>query len=96
MREGSIYRTKDDDGVSRALLGIECTACGHIEPDAAHIAEALAQGTEVSPWVRLQLEVAVAGSTRAVARPPFSNPTQAPHLKKIAVEWPGIPRPVLN
>jgi hypothetical protein len=44
----------------------------------------------------LQLEVAVASSTRSVALLPFTIPTQAPHLKGIAVEWPGIPRHVLN
>jgi len=96
MREGSVYRTRDDDGVPRAVLGIECMACGHIEPDAAHIAEALAQGAQVSPWGRLQLEVALAGSPRSAARLPFTIPPQAPHLKRIAVEWPGVSRRVLN
>jgi hypothetical protein len=95
MREGSIYRTTDDDGAPRALLGLECTACGRIEPDVAHIAEALAQGAEVAPWVRLQLEIAVAASVRSPARRPFTVPP-VPPLKRSAVEWPGVPRRVFN
>jgi hypothetical protein len=93
LREGSIYRTRDDDGRPRALPGLECTACGAIEPDVAHIAEALGHGAEVSPWVQLQLEVAVAA--RLVAGHRFAIPIQAMALKRIAVEWPG-PRRVLN
>jgi hypothetical protein len=96
MREGSIYRTRDDDGAPRALLGLECMACGHIVPDAAHIAEALAQGAEVSPWARLQLEVAFAGSTRSLAKFPFTIPTRVASLNRIAVEWPEVPRRALN
>jgi hypothetical protein len=97
MREGSIYRTRDDDGVPRALLGLECMVCGRLEPDAAHIAEALAQGAQVSDWGRLQLEIAVAGSTRSLARFPFTIPTPwMPPLKRLAVERPGVPRRVLN
>lgn len=96
MREGAIFRTRDDDGVPRALLGLECMACGRIEPDAAHIAEALAQGAQVSSRVQLQLEVAVAGSSRSLARRPFTISTRAPALRRTAVEWSVAPRRVLN
>jgi hypothetical protein len=96
MREGSIYRTKDDDGAPRALPGLECMACGRVEPDSAHIAEALAEGVQASPWIRLQLEVAVAGSTRAHARLPFTIPTGGPPVKNASFDWPGVRRHVLN
>jgi hypothetical protein len=96
LREGSIYRTHDDDGAPRALLGLECTACGHIEPDAAHIAEALAQGAQVTPWARLQLEVAVVSGARSLAERPVRSPTRSPASKSIAVEWREVPRRVFN
>jgi hypothetical protein len=96
MREGSIYRTTGDDGAPLALMGLECTACGRIHPDTAHIAEALAEGAQLSPWIRSQLEVAVATSTRSLARRRFTISTQAPPLKTFAVEWPGTPRRAPN